>query len=335
MTDTLNIGIDVGGTKIELGLVDQNGVIVSRQRRPTPGDAETDPYDAFLVLLGAMIDHAAHEAGLGAHSPVGLCIPGALDAANGQVKNSNRVWMNGRSLQADLESRIGRKTVFANDGACFALSETMDGSAVGTQVVFGVVLGTGVGGGLVLDRQVWNGRHGISGEWGHNPFPVRDRSDIDRLEAELGEIPRCFCGQTLCVETVLRGQALAARYEVLSGRAASGAELASLIKDQDLLALKALQRYGGDLARALSVVVNLVDPDVIVLGGGLSDNDALLPIVNRCLPDMVFHTGPAKTRPAPRVLGNRWGGASGLRGAAWMARQLTQSDNASDHVLSK
>ena len=321
------LGIDVGGTKTELGLVDQTGEVVWRDRRPTPQLADPDPYQAFLDLLVDMVETGVRQGGLGPGQPIGMCLPGAIDQ-DGRVKNSNALWMNEQPLKADLERRLGRNAVMANDGVCFAVSEAMDGAAKEASMVFGVVLGTGVGGGLAVDGRPWHGTHGLCGEWGHNPFPVRSRADFERLEAELGPVPTCFCGQSLCVETVLRGRALAARYERLSGRSVEGAEFARLIEQKDADAQTALHRYGLDLARALSVVVNQIDPDVIVLGGGVSDNDELVSIVSEALPDYIFHAGQVDTRPQPVVRRHVWGGSSGLRGAAWMAQSQSLGSDA-------
>jgi len=268
---SLRIGIDLGGTKIEALSLDAAGREVFRKRIPAPrGD-----YASTLAAVAALV----REAGDGT---VGVGIPGALSKVTGLVKNANSTWLIGKPLKEDLETAIGREVRLANDANCFALSEAVDGAGQGAEVVFGVILGTGVGGGIVVRGEVLTGPNAIAGEWGHNPLPLPQASDLP--------LRPCYCGRSGCIETYLSGPAL----ERDGGEAALG-------------------RYAERLARALAGVINILDPDVIVLGGGVSNVARLYSDVPKLWQPHVF-----SDQVATRLLPPRHGDASGVRGAAWL-----------------
>lgn len=327
------IGLDIGGTKIEIGVLDDSGAVIWRSRRPTPqGEDRAGLYDQFIDTLKDLILETRGVCEIDARAPIGVCIPGAPTGPMGVLKNSNATWMNGQAFGKDLSCAVDSQVHVANDGACFILSEAVDGAAKQARTAFGIVLGTGVGGGVISNGALWLGAHDIAGEWGHTAFPVRSREALDKVINELGELPACFCGQSLCVESVLQGRAFATRYEVLTGQKKTAEEIAELVAKADWPAMKTLDLYARDLSSAISQIVNIVDPDIIVLGGGLSNIDELYDRVNMYLPSMVFHTGSEDTRPNPIVVKNHWGGTSGLRGAAWLPRKLTAPDVA-EHTL--
>lgn len=293
------IGIDLGGSKIEIALLDADGAEVLRRRVPTPaGD-----YGATIAAIARLVDEA--ERGRGARATVGVAMPGALSLATGLVKNANSTCLNGRPLKADLEARLGREVRLANDANCFALSEAVDGAARGAGVVFGVILGTGVGGGLVVDGRVLTGANAIAGEWGHNPLPSPGEEDRP--------LPRCYCGREGCVETYLSGPALAADHARATGERLDGPEIARRAQAGDPACEATLVRYESRLARALAVVVNVVDPDAIVLGGGLSNLARLYARVPALWGAHVF-SDEVRTRLLPPAHGD----SGGVRGAAWL-----------------
>jgi fructokinase len=295
----MRIGIDLGGTKIEGIAIDSDGTELLRHRIPSPRDS----YDRTLEAIATLVHHL--ESSLGATGTVGVGIPGTISPATGLVKNSNSTWMNGQPLAADLPRRLGRPVRFANDANCFALSEATDGAAAGARVVFGVILGTGTGGGIVANGQVLEGPNAIAGEWGHNPMPApRD-----------GEWPgpRCYCGRTGCIELFLSGPGLARDYAQAGGGDASAHEIAARAVHGDAVAEACMARYEDRLARALSGVINVLDPDVIVLGGGLSNLDRLLSSVPAIWPSHIFSDAVAT-----RLVRAAHGDSSGVRGAAWL-----------------
>jgi fructokinase len=232
-------------------------------------------------------------------------MPGALSPATGLVKNANSVWLNGRPLAADLERRLGRRLRFANDANCFALSEARDGAAAGGRVVFGVIVGTGTGGGLVLDGRVWTGPNAIAGEWGHNPLPWPGEGEWPG--------PACYCGKTACIETFLSGPGLVRDHRDVTGERLDPVEIAARAAGGDPAAEASLVRYEQRMARALASVINVVDPDVIVLGGGMSNLARLYDTVPRLWGRHVF-SDRVDTRLAPPAHGD----AGGARGAAWL-----------------
>ncbi|HEX4943367.1 MAG TPA: ROK family protein [Usitatibacteraceae bacterium] len=293
------IGIDLGGSKIEIAVLDANGAEALRRRVATPaGD-----YAAILEAIAGLVANAERERGV--RCTVGMAMPGALSLATGLVKNSNSVCLNGRPLKADLESRLQREVRLANDANCFALSEAVDGAGRGATIVFGAILGTGVGGGIVVDRQVLAGANAIAGEWGHNPLPQSGAGD--------GPLPRCYCGREGCVETFLSGPGIAADHERATGDRIEAAEIARRAGEGGATCEATLCRYEERLARSLAVVMNIVDPDVIVLGGGLSNLARLYARVPDLWGAHVF-SDQVRTRLVPPVHGD----SGGVRGAAWL-----------------
>jgi fructokinase len=295
----MRVGVDLGGTKIELLALDNAGREVWRKRIATPqGD-----YAATLAAVASLVHEA--EAALGERATVGVGIPGALSRVTGLVKNSNSVCLIGKPLKQDLEAALGREVRLANDANCFALSEATDGAGRGARVVFGVILGTGVGGGIVVDGKVLVGPNSIAGEWGHNPLPLPRESDLP--------LPSCYCGRAGCIETYLSGPGLAADYQRGSGEQLDAPEIAARAARGDARCEAALARYEERLARALASVINLLDPDAIVLGGGMSNIERLYVNVARLWTSYVF-----SDQVATRLLRNVHGDASGVRGAAWL-----------------
>jgi fructokinase len=283
----LRIGIDIGGTKIEGLALDTAGREVFRKRVPTPrGD-----YAATIALVASLVN----EVGEG---KVGVGIPGALSRVTGLVKNANSTWLIGKPLREDLQNAIGREVRLENDANCFALSEAVDGAGKGASVVFGVILGTGVGGGIVVDGKVLQGVNAIAGEWGHNPLPLPGPSDLP--------LPSCYCGRAGCIETYLSGPGLSRDHEKATGKRRSPEEIVSL-GDQSL------EKYAERLARALASVINVLDPDVIVLGGGMSNVARLYTEVPRLWSQYVF-SDRVETRLERPIHGD----SSGVRGAAWL-----------------
>lgn len=292
------IGIDLGGTKIEALALGAGGTECFRRRVPTPrGD-----YDATLNAIASLVLDAERVAG---RSSVGIGIPGAVSPATGLIKNANSVWLNGRPLLRDLEQRLGREVRLANDANCFALSEAVDGAAAGAHVVFGAIIGTGTGGGIVVDRQVIVGANAIGGEWGHNALPW----------PEAGEWPGapCYCGRSGCIETFLSGPGLARDYQGATGESLDAPAIAVRADAGEPAAAATLERYERRMARALASIINVLDPDVIVLGGGLSNIERLYTNVPRLWGAYVF--SDAVTTRLVRAM---HGDASGVRGAAWL-----------------
>jgi len=280
------IGIDLGGTKIEALALDATGREVFRKRIPTPrGD-----YGATISAVQSLV----REIGEGS---VGIGIPGAESRATGLIKNANSTWLIGKPLAKDLEAALGRPVRLENDANCFALSEAVDGAAKGAPVVFGVILGTGVGGGIVVDGKVIRGANAIAGEWGHNALPQPGSQDLP--------LPPCYCGRAGCIETYLSGPALSRDHEQATGE--------RLAPEQVVLHETTMARYEERLARALAAVINVLDPDVIVLGGGMSNVARLYTQVPRLWGRHVFSDKVA-TRLVPPVHGD----SSGVRGAAWL-----------------
>ena len=298
----MRIGIDLGGTKIEAIVLDEAGTIAFRERRSTPkGD-----YDGTIEAIADLV--AAADRFAGRPCTVGIGMPGAISPATGLVKNANSTWLNGRRLGPDLEARLQRTVRLANDANCFALSEASDGAAAGRPVVFGVIIGTGCGGGVVIGGAVLTGPNAIAGEWGHNPLPWPE--DDERPG------PPCYCGKRGCLETFVSGTGLAADYA--SSQAAPGGRLdaASVVASAsrgDALARASLDRYVHRLARGLATIVNVLDPDAIVLGGGMSNVGELYEAVPRLLPRFVF-----SDRVDTALMPPKHGDSSGVRGAAWL-----------------
>jgi len=295
----MRIGVDLGGTKIEGLALSAEGAVTARLRVPTP----RDDYAATLEAVARLVLELERDAG--GTGTVGVGMPGAISPATGRVKNANSIWLNGRPLAEDLQRLLPRPLRFANDANCFALSEAKDGAAAGVRAVFGVIVGTGVGGGLVIDGTVWTGANAIAGEWGHNPLPW----------PEAGERPGppCYCGKTGCIETFLSGPGLARDYREATGTSAEASAIAAEAQGNDASARAALARYEDRMARALAGVMNVVDPDVIVLGGGMSNVGRLYANVPLRWGRYVF-----SDRVDTRLLPPAHGDASGARGAAWL-----------------
>ena len=296
----MRIGVDVGGTKIEAIVIDAAGRERLRRRIATPGGDYGGTVEAIRGLVLAM------EAELGEPGRVGVGTPGALSLGTGLVKNANSTHLNGRPFGADLAAALQREIRIDNDANCFALSEASDGAGAGQRMVFGVILGTGVGGGIVLDGRVWVGRNAIAGEWGHNELPARG-------DGEALAPTRCYCGRLRCIETFLSGPGLAADHARATTIALDAQRIAALAAAGDADAVATLARYAERLARALAMVINVLDPDVVVLGGGVSNIDALYDVVAARLPRHVF-----SDRCITQVVKNRHGDSSGVRGAAWL-----------------
>jgi fructokinase len=300
---THRIGIDLGGTKIE-GIALAGTREVARLRVPTP----RDDYHATLEAIRSVVAELETRIGERA-ATVGVGIPGTISPSTGLAKNANSVWLIGRPLHDDVSSRLARPVRIANDANCFAISEAIDGAAAGAEVVFGVILGTGTGAGVVVRGQPLLGANAIAGEWGHNPLPWADAEDEPA--------PDCYCGRRGCIETYLSGPALAADHERRSGRREPVPEIVTRAADRDPAAAASLERYLSRAARALAGVINVLDPDVIVVGGGLSNIEALYDQVPRLWGRWVFSAGVGEV-VRTRLVRARHGDSSGVRGAAWL-----------------
>ena len=301
MTAHFRIGIDLGGTKIEAAAVDRLGVVHVRRRIAAP----TGNYRATIEAIAALVGGIEQQ--IGETASVGIGMPGTISPITGLVKNANSTWLIGRPLQRDLESALGRPARLANDANCFALSEATDGAAAGMETVFGVILGTGVGGGIVIRGRILVGANAIAGEWGHNPLPWPRPDEIPG--------PACYCGRSGCIETFLSGPALAADHVRHGGRQWSAPKIADFAARGDAECGTTLGRYMDRLARGLAFAINLIDPDVIVLGGGLSGISALYERVPLLWGRYIFSDNVV-TRLLPPVHGD----SSGVRGAAWLWR---------------
>jgi fructokinase len=295
----MRIGIDLGGTKIEGIAIADDGREAIRRRITAP----RDDYRRTLDAVRGLVEEIERE--LGVQGSVGIGIPGTISPATGLIKNSNSTWLNGTRLAGDLERLLDRPLRFANDANCFALSEATDGAGHGAAIVFGVIIGTGTGGGVVVNQRVLTGANAVSGEWGHNPLPAP--RDGERPG------PACYCGRCGCIETFLSGPALARDYAAAGGGEATAIEIAARAAAGDRVAAAAIERYAERLARALGSIINVLDPDVIVLGGGLSNIDRLYERVPQLWAQYVF-----SDRVATRLVRARHGDSSGVRGAAWL-----------------
>ena len=290
------IGVDLGGTKIEAVALDAYGAVVWRERVPTPKTSADDIYEAIAGLVTAC------EAALHATGTVGIGTPGSLSPKTGRLRGSNTVVLNGQPVKKALETRLKREVRMANDANCFALSEAVDGAGKGAATVFGVILGTGVGGGVVVNGRIINGLHATAGEWGHNPLPWPTADELPGT--------RCYCGKRGCIETWLSGPGIAAHFA--DGQTPS-TEIVKRAAAGDALAEAYLRRVDDRLARALATIINVLDPEVIVLGGGVSNVARLYDNVPLLLPKYVFSEF-VETKIAPNVHGD----SGGVRGAAWL-----------------
>jgi fructokinase len=299
----IRIGIDVGGTKIEGIALDGTGER-ARIRIATPRDDYRATVDAIVTLIGDL------ERCVGVTATVGIGIPGTISPASGVVKNANSVWLIGRPLQRDVEDALGRAVRIANDANCFAISEATDGAAAGVEIVFGVILGTGVGAGIVAHGRVLSGANGIAGEWGHNALPWSAKGERPG--------PACYCGRSGCIETYLSGPGMTADHQRHTGQLEPPERIVGAAAAGDLPSDATLVRYERRLARALASIINVVDPDVIVVGGGMSNIDRLYTNVPSLWTELVFNRGGEQEPIRTRLVRAAHGDSSGVRGAAWL-----------------
>lgn len=292
----MRFGLDLGGTKMEAILMEDGGEIIWRERRPTPAE----DYNAILDTIAGLVAAADKQADK--IVSVGIGMPGSLSPKTGLVRNSNTQSLNGQPMQQDLEARLSRAVRLANDANCFALSEAHDGAGVGAQSVFGVILGTGCGGGLVINGALQDGVNGVGGEWGHNPLAAPTPQEVPG--------PACYCGRHGCNEVWISGSGFARDHTAMTGQHMSAKEI---IASDTAEAKASFERLCDRLARALGAVINLVDPEVIVLGGGLSNVDELYDAVPQIWQKYIF-SDAIETK----LLKNRHGDSSGVHGAAWL-----------------
>ena len=298
----MRIGIDLGGTKIEVIALDSDGGELFRKRVPTP---RHDYQQTLNAITGLVLDA---EAGTGKKGSVGLGIPGTISPFTGKVKNANSTWLNGQPLDKDLEAMLDRPVRIANDANCLAVSEATDGAGAGGKLVFAVIIGTGCGSGIAINSHVHAGGNGIAGEFGHNPLPW-----IDEEEWNYQNATPCYCGKKGCIETYVSGTGFANSYKFNTGKELKGVEIMALVAQGDAAAIKAIEDYERRLAKALAHAVNLMDPDVIVLGGGMSNVERIYDNIPRLMKEYVFG-GECET-PVRKAL---HGDSSGVRGAAWL-----------------
>jgi len=298
----VRIGIDLGGTKTEVIALSEAGEQRFRHRLPTPRNDYQQTIETIATLV-AMAEKATGQTGT-----VGIGIPGSISPYTGVVKNANSTWLNGQPFDKDLSARLQRDVRLANDANCLAVSEAVDGAAAGAQTVFAVIIGTGCGAGVALNGRAHIGGNGTAGEWGHNPLPWMDEDELRYRE----EVP-CYCGKQGCIETFISGTGFATDYHRLSGNPLKGSEIIRLVEAQNALAELALSRYERRLAKSLAHVVNILDPDVFVLGGGMSNIDRLYKTIPPLIKQFVFG-GECET-PVRKAL---HGDSSGVRGAAWL-----------------
>lgn len=298
----VRIGIDLGGTKTEVIALDDDGKTRFRHRLPTPKNDYQGTIDTLVGLV------AQAEAATGDTGTVGVGIPGTLSPYTGVVKNANSTWLNGRPFDRDLERALKRSVRLANDANCFAVSEATDGAAAGASLVFGVIIGTGCGSGIAIGGRALTGGNGIAGEWGHNPLPWMDDN-----EQRTANQTTCYCGRQGCIETFVSGSGFVADFRRATGLSLSGSQIIALAEQQDSQAEEAVHRYEQRLAKSLAHIVNILDPDAIVLGGGMSNVDRLYRTLPGLIKPWVFG-GECET-PILKAL---HGDSSGVRGAAWL-----------------
>ncbi|ACA32490.1 fructokinase [Histophilus somni] len=296
----MRIGIDLGGTKIEVIALSNSGEELFRKRIPTPRGS----YPDTLTAIKSLVDDAEHATGQ--RGTVGIGIPGTISPFTGKVKNANSVWLNGQNLDEDLTALLGREVRIANDANCMTVSEATDGAGAGKKVVLALILGTGCGSGIVIDGKPWNGANGIGGEWGHNELPWQD-------EEERSHNVQCYCGKHRCIEQFVSGTGLCDDYERRSGIRLKGNEIAALAEQGDPTAEQSLQAYERRLAKALAAYVNILDPDVIVLAGGVCNIDRLYTTLPTRMNDYIF--GREFFTEIKKAV---HGDSSGVRGAAWL-----------------
>jgi fructokinase len=295
----MRIGVDLGGTKIEVISLDEDGAALLRRRVSTP----VGNYSEIVTAVADLVLSAERE--LGEEGTVGVATPGAISLRTGLIKNSNSTELNGKPLDQDISTQLRRLVRVENDANCFALSEAIDGAAAGVDVVFGVILGTGVGGGIVVGKRPMTGRNKIAGEWGHNPLPwARDGEQPG---------PACYCGKSGCVETFLSGAGIVREYLARTGRKIAAQEVAKAAVGGDGYARECMAIYQDRLARSLAVVINIIDPDLIVLGGGLSNIEQVYDGLSELVDTYAFSDGINTS-----IVRALHGDSSGVRGAAWL-----------------
>jgi fructokinase len=306
----MRLGIDLGGTKIEIIAISGDGGEILRRRKPTPRGSYRGIVEALTGLVreveAELAAMGAPESGFSGPHTVGIGMPGALSPQTGLAMNANSTEINGQPFKTDLEAILGREVRLANDANCLAVSEAVDGAAAGARVVFAAILGTGTGAGIAINGATWEGQHRIAGEWGHNPLPWPS------VEELTGAQP-CFCGQRGCIETWVSGTGFRNDFARVTGRSLSGPDIIAAAETGDAAAVAALDRYANRLGRSLAQVVNLLDPDVIVLGGGMSNVALVYEMLGSTITNFIFSdhfTTPI--RPALH------GDSSGVRGAAWL-----------------
>lgn len=295
----MRIGVDLGGTKIEILALGPQGEEWFRERVPTPRES----YDAVVIAIRDLVLRA--ESSLGVRGTVGLAIPGIVSPRTGLVKNANSTALIGHPLDRDMSIALNRQVRAANDANCFALSEATDGAAAGCSVVFGIIAGTGVGGGVCVGGKVLTGAHAIAGEWGHNSLPRPTHHEVPG--------PECYCGRFGCIETWCSGPALSSQYQVKTARNLPATDIAAAAIAGDAVALGVMEQFLDRFARAIATIVNVLDPDAIVLGGGLSKIDALYTELPRRVVEYAFNP-----EDEIKIVRNRHGDSSGVRGAAWL-----------------
>lgn len=298
----MRIGIDLGGTKTEVIALADNGTELFRHRLPTP----KNDYQATIRTIVELVANA--EAATGERGTVGIGLPGSISPYTRVVKNANSTWLNGQPFDRDLQLALNRDVRLANDANCLAVSEAIDGAASEAQIVFAVIIGTGCGAGIAINGRSIIGGNGTAGEWGHNPLPWMDNEEL-----RIGEQLPCYCGKQGCIETFVSGSGFSADFQRLSGERLGGHEIIARAEQRDALAEQAIGRYETRLAKSLAHIVNILDPDVIVLGGGMSNVDRLYQTLPQLIKPWVF--GCECETP---ILKAQHGDSSGVRGAAWL-----------------
>ena len=292
----MRCGIDVGGTKIETAILSDSGEFLSRERTNTPKN-----YAALLSSIDKSVQQASKNTGF--DGPVGICMPGSVSNETGLIQGANTTYLNGQNFQKDLQATLNRSVRLSNDANCFALSEAIEGAGKGASVVFGVIIGTGCGGGIVVNRHIISGVNGIAGEWGHTPLPWPLENEFENHD--------CWCGKTGCLETYISGTALVKDYKRMTGLEKDGKQIVLDCKNGDIVAEAVLQALEDRIARGLAMIINIIDPDIIILGGGLSNIERLYENIPRKWAGYVF-----SNKINTRLLKPKYGDSSGVRGAA-------------------
>lgn len=299
----VRLGIDLGGTKIEAALLNADGRIVWRKRIASP----RNHYDDTVHALVSLVNDARHDNQINNPLRVGIGIPGSVSPRDGLIRNANSTWLNGRPLQRDLQTLLGQSVQMANDANCLAVSESTDGAARDAQSVFAVILGTGVGGAHVIHQQLITGANAIAGEWGHTPLPWMTADEFDH--------PHCWCGRRHCIETFLSGTALVKEFNSADNDTVDSVqEILQMAESRDSQALALMERFHDRLARAFAMVINIIDPEVIVIGGGLSNIASIYTEIPKRWDRWIFSDAAAVTRLVPALHGD----SSGVRGAGWL-----------------